>query len=86
MSISQNPHELGELGVTGKIEGPVIEVTGEKVKTALETMKKRKEPGPLGLSGDICKAAGKAGIVEIMTLFEEVQNREEMPAEWGDRG
>ncbi len=45
-----------------KVKGPILGVTKKEVKEALQKMKRGKAPGPSGVTADLLKYAGEAGI------------------------
>ena len=77
----ENPNEIEEVEC---VEGPIIDVTEEEVRVAIRSMKANKAPGPSGISSDIFKHAGNAGIKQLTKAFQNIMNTEVCPEEWKD--
>ncbi len=64
-----------------KDEGPILGLTEKKVEEALQKMKRRKAPGPSGVTADLLKYAGETGGRELKKVFELIETEERAPKE-----
>ena len=62
----ENPSEILELSCA---KGPVLDVFEEEVEKTLRAKKANKAPGPSGVSSDLLKCAGRAGIQQLNKVF-----------------
>ena len=79
-----NEGNLYEVDEEEIVEGPVEEVSEAEVRKALKKMKKGKAPGPSGMTSDILKEVGEIGTAELVNIFRNIQDREEIPVEWAE--
>ena len=77
----ENPNEIPE---ECRVEGPMTDISEVEVERALRAMKANKAPGPSGVSSDLLKFAGRAGITQITKVFQQIMHSEVCPGEWKD--
>ena len=71
-----------QLGEVPAVEGPVLEISREEVKKAIESMKKGKAAGCSGLPIDLIKHLGESGVDRMHAILKRVLEVEQMPEEW----
>jgi hypothetical protein len=77
---ASNPHSASF--VSEAFEGPITDVTRTELVAALDSMKSSKACGPSGLSSDLIKASGDAGIDNFLYICKKFWKTGLMPPEW----
>ena len=56
------------------VHGPIQHISKDEVRTALRSMKANKAPGSSGLTSDIIKCAGTAGLKKLTAVFQGIMD------------
>ena len=75
----ENHYEVEEME---RVEGPVECISKEEVREVLSSLKNSKAPGPSGLTGELMKCAGEAGLEEITSVLNWIFDSGEVPEGW----
>ena len=77
----ENPNEIPHLTC---VEGPIADISEDEVARALRAMKPNKAPGPSGISSELLKYSGNAGLKQLTKVYQEIMESEICPEEWKD--